>query len=114
MLRYLVEDKATLVVVVGILEGDGSTRVLSHGNAGSGARPLGTRSVFEIGSITKTFTRTILADMVNKGEVSLSDPISKYLGQCDRAVAQRAIDHAARPGDAPVRTAAASRQSCAG
>ena len=39
MLRYLVEDKATPAVVVGILEGDGSTRVVSQGNAGAGITP---------------------------------------------------------------------------
>jgi len=36
-------------------------------------------TVFEIGSISKVFTSVLLADMVVKGEVSLSDPISKYL-----------------------------------
>jgi CubicO group peptidase (beta-lactamase class C family) len=35
--------------------------------------------LFEIGSITKLFTALILADMVNKGEVSLDDPAAKYL-----------------------------------
>jgi CubicO group peptidase (beta-lactamase class C family) len=79
MLRYLVEDGATPGIVLGIVEADGSTRILSHGSAGPGARPLGPRSVFEIGSITKTFTGTILADMVARGEVSLSDPVSKHL-----------------------------------
>ena len=79
MLRYLVEDKATPAIVIGILEADGSTRVLTHGDAGPGAKPLGPKSVFEIGSINKTFTGTLLADMVAKGEVALSDPIAKYL-----------------------------------
>ena len=36
-------------------------------------------TVFEIGSISKVFTSLLLADMVVKGEVTLSDPISKYL-----------------------------------
>ncbi|HEU4651788.1 MAG TPA: serine hydrolase, partial [Croceibacterium sp.] len=36
-------------------------------------------TVFEIGSISKVFTALILADMVNKGEVSLDDPAEKYL-----------------------------------
>ena len=36
-------------------------------------------TVFEIGSISKVFTSVLLADMVVKGEVSLSDPISEYL-----------------------------------
>ncbi len=35
--------------------------------------------MFEIGSITKTFTGIILSDMVRRGEVSLDDPIAKYL-----------------------------------
>lgn len=35
--------------------------------------------MFEIGSVTKTFTATLLADMVKRGQVSLDDPISKYL-----------------------------------
>ncbi|HEU0134834.1 MAG TPA: serine hydrolase domain-containing protein [Allosphingosinicella sp.] len=66
-------------IVVGLVEPDGSRRVLTFGEAGEGARPLSARSVFEIGSITKTFTGTILADMVRRGEVGLDDPVAKYL-----------------------------------
>lgn len=36
-------------------------------------------TVFEIGSITKVFTALLLADMAVRGEVSLADPIAKYL-----------------------------------
>ncbi len=36
-------------------------------------------TVFEIGSITKVFTSLILADMVERGEVKLDDPVSKFL-----------------------------------
>jgi serine-type D-Ala-D-Ala carboxypeptidase/endopeptidase len=36
-------------------------------------------TAYEIGSVTKVFTALLLADMVEKGEVKLSDPISKYL-----------------------------------
>lgn len=79
MLRYLVEDGETPGIVLGLLEADGSTRVISWGSGGAGARPLGPRSVFEIGSITKVFTGILLADMVERGEVSLSDPVSRYL-----------------------------------
>lgn len=35
--------------------------------------------VYEIGSVTKTFTTTLLADMVKRGEVRLDDPVAKYL-----------------------------------
>ncbi|MBW3661188.1 MAG: beta-lactamase family protein [Gemmatimonadetes bacterium] len=79
MLDYLVEDGATPGIVLGILEADGSTRVLSAGTGGPDTRPLGALSVFEIGSINKTFTGTLLADMVARGEVALDDPVSKYL-----------------------------------
>jgi D-alanyl-D-alanine-carboxypeptidase/D-alanyl-D-alanine-endopeptidase len=79
MMRYLVEDGATPGIVLGILEPDGSTRILHHGSAGEGVRPLSSRTVFEIGSINKTFTGAILADMVAKGEVALDDPVQKYL-----------------------------------
>lgn len=78
-LRYLVEDGATPGIVLGLLEADGSTRVLSHGSGGPGARPLGPRSVFEIGSVTKVFTGILLADAAERGEVSLSDPVARYL-----------------------------------
>ena len=36
-------------------------------------------TAFGVGSITKVFTGLLLADMAEKGEVKLSDPISKYL-----------------------------------
>jgi CubicO group peptidase (beta-lactamase class C family) len=37
------------------------------------------RTIFEIGSVTKMFTGTVLADMVLKGEVKLQDAVAQYL-----------------------------------
>lgn len=79
MLRYLVEDAQIPGIVLGVLEPDGSTRVLSYGSGGPGTKPLSSQSIFEIGSITKTFTATLLADMVTRGEIRLEDPVSRYL-----------------------------------
>lgn len=79
MLRYSVEDGEAPGIVLGVLEANGATRTVAYGSAGPGAAPLGPRSEFEIGSVTKTFTATLLADMVIRGEVALSDPVSKYL-----------------------------------
>src|SRR5881392_55260 len=36
-------------------------------------------TVFEIGSITKTFTTLLLQDMVERGEMKLDDAVTKYL-----------------------------------
>jgi serine-type D-Ala-D-Ala carboxypeptidase/endopeptidase len=41
--------------------------------------PDGPRSIFEIGSITKVFTATLLADMAREGLVALDDPVQKWL-----------------------------------
>ena len=44
-----------------------------------GALPDGPRSILEIGSITKTFTATLLADMACEGLVALDDPVNRHL-----------------------------------
>jgi CubicO group peptidase (beta-lactamase class C family) len=72
------EGRAT-GIVLGLLESDGSRRIFAYGDAGPGARPLGPKSVFEIGSITKVFTGILLAEMSLRGEVSLDDPVQEYL-----------------------------------
>jgi serine-type D-Ala-D-Ala carboxypeptidase/endopeptidase len=64
-------------VVVGLSHGDDLT-VKGYGLSGT-ARPLGPDTVMEIGSITKTFTGALLAEMSLRGEVRLDDPIGRYL-----------------------------------
>jgi CubicO group peptidase (beta-lactamase class C family) len=64
---------------VGLLEPDGRTRVVAFGDPGPGQPPLDGNSVFEIGSISKVFTATVLAELVREGRVSLDDPAQKYL-----------------------------------
>jgi CubicO group peptidase (beta-lactamase class C family) len=66
-------------MVLGVVEADGTTRIVSAGTAGTGAKPLGPKSVFEMGSITKAFTGTLLADAVERGLVKLDDPVAKHL-----------------------------------
>ncbi|MES2442478.1 MAG: serine hydrolase [Pseudomonadota bacterium] len=63
-------------IVVGVLGPEGQ-RIVA-GGTGAGAR-VDRGTLFEIGSITKVFTALILADMVDKGEVSLDDPAAKFL-----------------------------------
>lgn len=64
-------------IALGIIDG-GRTRIYVAGNDGNG-RPIDQRTLFEIGSVTKTFTATALAAMVQSGQVRLQDPISDYL-----------------------------------
>ena len=71
--------KKSVGIVVGLVD-DKGVRVITYGKPGEDSKQtLDGNSVFEIGSVTKVFTATLLADMVERGEVSLSDPISKYL-----------------------------------
>lgn len=79
ILKERVDQGRSTGLVVGLLEPDGERRILAWGDPGPGQPPLDGESVFEIGSITKVFTATILADMVLRGEVSLDDPVQKFL-----------------------------------
>ena len=66
-------------IVVGVISPEGR-RVISYGELDKGdPRPLTGDTVFEIGSVTKVFTSLLLSDMVQRREVALTDPISKYL-----------------------------------
>jgi CubicO group peptidase (beta-lactamase class C family) len=71
--------KRSVGIVVGLIDDKGA-RVITFGKPSvEGKQVLDGNSVFEIGSVTKVFTATLLAIMVERGEVSLNDPISKYL-----------------------------------
>jgi serine-type D-Ala-D-Ala carboxypeptidase/endopeptidase len=59
-------------MIAATIDGDGHRRVVAVGDV----RP---DSLFEIGSVTKVFTTLLLADMVERAEVSLDDPVAKYL-----------------------------------
>lgn len=72
------EDQG-IALVVGVIDGSGR-RVIAYGSLAKGdKRPLDGDTVFEIGSITKVFTTLLLMDMVQKGEVTVDDPIAKLL-----------------------------------
>ena len=66
-------------IVVGMIGPDGR-KVVSYGALEKGdARVLNGDTVFEIGSVTKVFTSLLLSDMVQRGQLALTDPIAKYL-----------------------------------
>ena len=80
-LQRIIDDRVqsgrSTGIVAGVVLPDGTTRVAGSGD--DNGRPLDGDSVFEIGSITKTFTATLLAVMVQNDEVNLDDPVASLL-----------------------------------
>lgn len=77
--RAYVDQENTAGLSIGVLK-DGKINTYGYGETtkGNGKLP-DANTLFEIGSISKTFTSTILAYDVNEGKVKLTDPITKYL-----------------------------------
>lgn len=67
-------------IVVGLLDATGARRIVAVG--------VDSTRLFEIGSITKVFTTSVLEDMVERGEVRLDDPVAKFLPQSVRVPAR--------------------------
>lgn len=64
--------------IIGIIR-NGEQSIFSYGDAGLGNGPPLPNTQFEIGSITKTFTATLLSQFVMEGLLSLDDPLDKFL-----------------------------------
>jgi D-alanyl-D-alanine-carboxypeptidase/D-alanyl-D-alanine-endopeptidase len=80
--RYLEQATANgqlVGVVVAYVDGN-DTVIRGFGVASKETgKPPDANTVFEIGSITKTFTAALLAEEVLGGKVKLTDPVQKYL-----------------------------------
>ena len=74
-----IAEKRSAGIVVGVLHPDGHTQIVAAGDPGPGRPPLDGNTVFEIGSISKVFTATLLAALVEDGTVRLDDPVQKFL-----------------------------------
>lgn len=73
------EHGQAMGVVVDIVEPSGR-RIVAHGRfSKDDPRLVDGDTLFEIGSITKVFTTLLLADMANKGELRLDDPVQKFM-----------------------------------
>lgn len=64
-------------LVFGVVDGD-QTDVVTFGKLDTGAKPDGD-TVYEIGSITKTFTTTLLAQAIKSGKLTLDKPVAQLL-----------------------------------
>ena len=77
--RRIDEDRQSVGIAVGML-GPAGRRIVGYGALENGdPRPLTGDTVFEIGSVTKVLTALLLTDMVQHGEVALSDPVATCL-----------------------------------
>lgn len=73
--KHLLQLPLKVQVAVALVQGD-STRFIGVERTPEGLRYLDNRAaVFEIGSISKVFTATLLAEQVQKGTLRLEDPV---------------------------------------
>src|SRR5215471_10360530 len=79
IIKQRVDEKRAAGIVIGVIDADGRSRIVAYGDPGPGQPALDGNSVFEIGSISKVFTSTVLAQLVQEGKVRLDDPAQKYL-----------------------------------
>ena len=82
-------------IVVGLVNG-ASARFVSAGTVQGEAdgRPVDADTLFELGSVSKVFTATLLAEMAERGELRVDDPIAGFLPP---GVHVPSADAAARP-----------------
>jgi D-alanyl-D-alanine-carboxypeptidase/D-alanyl-D-alanine-endopeptidase len=80
LIRTLVDNGTNAAMVIGLVDANG-TQFYGYGKTSNAtnATTVNKDTLFDLGSITKTFTTTILTDMVSQGVVNLDDPIEKYL-----------------------------------
>ena len=64
---------------------DGKTSFFNYGMADNAQnRPVTADLIFNLGSVGKVFATTLLAQAVKQGEVSLDDPVAKYVTELQR------------------------------
>lgn len=79
LVEPLLKSETVVGMVVGIVEGDG-TAAWGYGKLSpSSDQTPDDRTLFEIGSVTKTITALALAAMVEEKKLSLDDPLAKWL-----------------------------------
>ena len=76
----LVEADFTPGVAIGVLDESGRIRTYCAGTLeADGTEEVTDETIFEIGSISKTFTTTLAHLLEQQGKLSLSDPVSMHL-----------------------------------
>jgi len=78
VIRENVNNGKHQALFVGMMDENGMEQYY-YGHTANGKNTIDENTIFEIGSVTKVFTTLLLADMIEKGEVNLNDPIDKFL-----------------------------------
>ena len=80
ILQQRIDKNAARGIAVALLNPDGSVRFLSKGQSGNPARPqIDADTLFEIGSITKVFTSTVLAQRAAQGDLGLDTRLDEVM-----------------------------------
>jgi CubicO group peptidase (beta-lactamase class C family) len=76
-LQPLIDNELASSIVVGILD-EGKREIYGFGKGPGGKPPTGA-TLFELGSVTKVYTGLLLADAIQRREVSLDMPVAELL-----------------------------------
>jgi serine-type D-Ala-D-Ala carboxypeptidase/endopeptidase len=71
-------DRSGACIAAAVIENGNTTQAYFCANAKS-ERSINGRTAFEIGSITKTMTAALLAEIIGRREIAIDDPLAKLL-----------------------------------
>ncbi|MBN1388368.1 MAG: beta-lactamase family protein [Bacteroidales bacterium] len=78
-LEYLTDKYVKMGAAIGIIKNQQEEELFYGSLSNNNSSPPDEHSVFEIGSITKSFTATLLAQMILDGKISLQDEVEPFL-----------------------------------
>lgn len=81
MMAYTTKDNEDAVITVGVIK-DGKITYNVYGQDGMELSPV--EHIYEIGSITKTFTTSLLSKAIEEDKISLDSSIEEYLNLPDK------------------------------